>query len=150
MPTTTLPSLSIARHILWLRQGERTTHLHLQKLLYFCHGWTLGYFGEPLMHESEFAWEYGPVEEKVYEEYKSYRSNPIAATEQIPASDLDEDLRDFISTVEFSYRSYSPWDLVRITHEPKSPWFQVVKQFGYGAVIPNDLIQEAFVPPPNA
>ncbi len=144
--TTTLPSIDIARHILWLRQGERTTHLHLQKLLYFCHGWTLGYYGAPLMHEFEFAWEYGPVEPALYQRYKDCVAEPIEEP-SATAADLDPELAQFIRGVETAYRSYGPWDLVRITHEPGSPWFKTVTQFGYGAVIENDLMREFFAPP---
>ena len=123
-------SLDIARHILWLRQGEQTTHLHLQKLLYLCHGWVLGASGDPLIRQPEMAWDYGPVEVDVYRHYRDRGADPLtdpAEAQLSPAS-----LARYIERVEHAYRSYGPWDLVRITHQPGSPWLETVQQFGYG------------------
>ena len=42
------------------------THIEVQKLLYFAHGWMLGIHGEPLVEGNWEAWRYGPVLRDVY------------------------------------------------------------------------------------
>ena len=143
MPEGKYDALDIARHILWLRQGDVTTPLRLQKLIYFCHGWVLGYFDTPLIHQPEMAWEYGPVVERVYDEFKELRASPITG-EAERLAELDPQIERFVGRVERAYRSYTPWDLVKITHEPGSPWYRTVQQFGFGHEIDNSLIRDYF------
>ena len=38
--------------------GVPLTHMKLQKLIYFAHGWHLALYGEPLIDEEIQAWEF--------------------------------------------------------------------------------------------
>ena len=53
------------------RADEReVTKMILNKLIYFAHGWTLGYTGAPLIRHAVEAWKSGPVVHKVADGHK--------------------------------------------------------------------------------
>src|SRR5687767_14250246 len=60
-----------------LRENIPITHLKLQKLLYFAHGWYLALTGEPLFEDKVEAWQFGPVIPPVYHQFKKYGNQPI-------------------------------------------------------------------------
>jgi len=66
-----LPSAAVANYFLdlGLRESIPITPLKLQKLVYFAHGWYLGFTGEPLLNEGIQAWEYGPVIPSLYHDF---------------------------------------------------------------------------------
>ena len=59
--------------------------MHLQKLVYLAHGWTLAVTGDPLVEDRFEAWDYGPVIRKLYDALRSFGSGPI--TRLIEAGD---------------------------------------------------------------
>ncbi len=63
-------ALGIARCLLARahEEDELLSHLKLQKLLYFCQGFTLAMTGKPLFSEAIVAWEHGPVVREVWDE----------------------------------------------------------------------------------
>ena len=115
---------------------EPITQLKLHKLLYFAHGWHLALTGKPLIDETLQAWDYGPVAQSIYHEFKHFRNNEI--TEQ--ALDLqpiegatfrafaptvladDQDTRDLLDRVIAVYGKYTASQLSAMTHEDNSPW----------------------------
>ena len=48
------------------------THMKLQKLLYYCQGFSLVLLGHPLFPEVIEAWLHGPVVPVVYQAFKHY------------------------------------------------------------------------------
>lgn len=60
----------------FLKRGH-PTQMKLHKLLYYAHGWHLGFTGEPLLDEAIEAWAYGPVVPSIYQELKMLGSAPI-------------------------------------------------------------------------
>src|SRR4051812_4161867 len=59
------------------RFGVSVTNLSLQKLVYFCHVWSLIDLRKPLIRHSFEAWEYGPVLQYLYREFKGLGASPI-------------------------------------------------------------------------
>ena len=71
----------LARYLLFLFKEQMkniadeefdVTPMKLQKLLYYCQGYSLALTGRPMFDEEIVAWRYGPVVPSVYQEYKTY------------------------------------------------------------------------------
>jgi uncharacterized phage-associated protein len=81
---------AVANFVLDACSGQRiaVSNLALQKLVYFCHVWTLIEHGRPLIKQRFEAWEYGPVLPYLYREFKAYDRSPITgrATKIDPAN----------------------------------------------------------------
>lgn len=111
------------------------TNLALQKLVYFCHVWSLIGLGSPLVRHKFEAWEFGPVLPYLYRAFKNYDRAPIVgrATQIDPSdgkqrivgynfsSEADSLLRE---TTEF-YSRLRPGDLVELSHAKGGPWHSV-------------------------
>jgi len=98
------------------------TNLHVQKLLYYAQGWTLGHFGRPLFDDSIEAWKLGPVVPDVYRALRKYGDEAIGAGEvQGAAERLTPEDRAIIESVWFGYRKYSAFGLSEQSHREK-PW----------------------------
>ncbi len=73
-------ALAVANSIIEISQKNKSeiTHLKLQKLTYFSHGWYLVLTeGIPLIYEPILAWKYGPVIKSIYDEFKLFGDRPI-------------------------------------------------------------------------
>lgn len=137
----------VAEQILWLRRKADldTTPMHVIKLVYICHGWMLGIHGQCLCNEPAEAWRYGPVIPPVYHKYKSFRNTPITVATVDRSDKFDADQNETISGVVEAYKSYGPWDLSAITHQPGTPWHTVYGDGrGEGAIIPDEVIQDYY------
>ena len=133
-----------AEQILWLRRGTETTPMHVLKLVYISHGWTLGLYGRSLINEPAEAWRYGPVVPSVYHRYKSFRGDPIT-TEPVDRSDaFDEEQRDVIEQVHEVYGDFTALQLSALTHKPGTPWDVTYREYGAGVIIPNELIRDYY------
>lgn len=138
-------SRKVAEQVLWLRDGQETTPMHVIKLGYLCHGWMLGIHARSLLSEPVEAWRYGPVVPSIYHRYKSFRANAIDAELIDRSSDFDDDQKRIISDVVEAYRHYEAWMLSSITHQRGTPWDEIYRQgLGEGAIIPNKLIQRHY------
>ena len=130
--------------------------MKLQKLVYYAHGWYVGFTGNPLIDEPVEAWQYGPVISTLYHEFKKFGSSPI----QSKATDLDptclefvevsppeeEPVKKFLSTVWNSYGKYTGIKLSEMTHASGSPWEKAWRAGGgvKGTDIPFEQIREHF------
>jgi uncharacterized phage-associated protein len=137
------------------RESVPLTPLKLQKLVYFAHGWYMGFTGEPLVHESIQAWEFGPVIPSLYHEFKEFKNNPIT---RYTCSFRPEDLtssemmaaKSLLDRIWSIYSRYTASQLSALSHEPNGPWHQMLGQMPDGHVrvrnmpIPNELIHHFF------
>jgi uncharacterized phage-associated protein len=157
---------SVANHFLELarKDGRQLTHMKLQKLLYFAHGWHLTFFdGEPLVAEGFQAWQYGPVSPSVYDAFRQFGSRPIdepavrvvfgtdgegyALAPVPPISDDDEQTRLHIEKVYRAYKKCTAAQLSAATHVSSSPWARVKEKYPDNDVkvhIDNSIIREFF------
>ena len=102
--------------------GKATSHLALQKLVFYCHAYHLAFLNKPLFDEAVEAWSYGPVIPSVYQKYIGYGSQ-IIAPEDFDRSKIaipQETLR-IMSLVLSRYGAFSPMELVNMTHQ-EQPW----------------------------
>ena len=138
----------VAEQILWTRDSLKlrpTTPMHVIKLTYLSHGWSLGWDSRPLINESVEAWAYGPVIPSLYHRYKSFGADAITAVLNDRSKFFDSDQLETIDFVVDGYRQYSALQLSDLTHQRDTPWDIIVKKHGVGAIIPNELIQEYYV-----
>jgi uncharacterized phage-associated protein len=101
------------------------TPMKLQKLVYFCQGYSLALLEKPLFPEPIEAWEHGPVCPKLYHMLKVYKASPMAAIIDPEKIILGNNEKHLIRMVYDNYRQYSASGLRKITHE-KGPWKEAV------------------------
>src|SRR5262245_29920187 len=72
--TPTYSALAVANYFLDLAKakGLALDPMKLQKMIFFAHGWSLALYDEKLIDEPIQAWQYGPVVQSVYHEFKSF------------------------------------------------------------------------------
>ena len=156
---TPYSALAVANYFLDLAKANRSSldPMKLQKLIYFAHGWHLAlYDGQPLVNEEIQAWQYGPVIQSVYHEFKQFGAEAITKL----ATDIDEsgelvtpripldDARTMalLNKIWEIYSKYSGIQLSHLTHEPNSAWSKARKDnedFKFVG-IKNNEIQEDF------
>ena len=133
--------------------------MKVQKLVYFAHGWHLGYDRGALSAEKVEAWRWGPVFPNLYQSVKKWGNSAIM--EPIRVLEMRDGhfrlTHPRVTAVEsFEYRLIkSVWNtyghmsgiqLSQFTHEEESPW-RVIRDKDPDArssVIPNDLIYRYF------
>ena len=100
---------------------ELISHMKLQKLVYFCQGFSLALLEKPLFTEPIEAWEHGPVCPKLYHLLKGYGASPVASIADPEKIALDENEKLLVKMVYNTYGQYSAAKLRKITHE-EGPW----------------------------
>ena len=121
--------------------------MQIQKLVYFCHGFILGKYGEPLVNQDFVAWEYGPVIPRLYRSLRKYGVKPVRQTiGRVDEVDFDEREELFISDVFAKYGKLRGSALSTLTHLPGSPWFNVYydRRRGPNSVIPESELKNYF------
>ena len=99
---------------------EYITNLKLQKLLYYVQSYSLLLFNRRVFNEKITAWSYGPVVEKVYQEYKEGHANEITLKDE-NVEDISEGLRKVIEMVITTYGGIEATELIDFTHG-EEPW----------------------------
>lgn len=104
-----------------LEEGDGMTHLKLQKLLYYCQGFSIVILGRALFDETIEAWTHGPVVRDLYPLFKKYGNGIIEKFTDGEPSTLTEEEKKLIDEVYEVYGSYSAWKLRNLTHN-ETPW----------------------------
>lgn len=115
--------------------GTPISNLALQKILFFCHGWTMAKLGEPLIKQEFEAWQYGPVLAHVYREFKGFDRAPITgrARRLDPSigiyvearADVSVEVFELVRKVVAFYGALRPGTLVELSHAQDGPWAAV-------------------------
>ena len=154
-----LDGRAIANFVLDLCDANErpVSNLALQKIIYFCHVWSLVKLKKPLVGQKFEAWQFGPVLQYVYREFKDFERDPITTRatrinahtgerEVVPYS-FDEDTEQFLCKVVKAYSNISPGNLVGLSHVKGGPWDAVWNHSGRvnpGMTIDNDSIVEYY------
>ncbi|MDD3922540.1 MAG: DUF4065 domain-containing protein [Endomicrobiaceae bacterium] len=117
---------------------EYITNLKLQKLLYYVQSYSLLLFNRRAFNEKIMAWSYGPVVEKVYQEYKEKHANEITLEDE-NVEDISEGLRKVVEMVITTYGGIEATELIDFTHE-EEPW----EKTKINSEIKIDLIKDYF------
>lgn len=120
------------------------TPLQIIKLVYYCHGWMLGLYNNPLISQPVLAWRYGPVVADVYHALKHYGGKRVTGRMDCPPAEFNEHQEGIIDQVYKIYGKYDGKRLSYLTHREGTPWHQIWSKNGQNSVIPNPLIQEFF------
>jgi uncharacterized phage-associated protein len=133
------------------RRGRKVTNLALQKIVYFCHVWSLMDLGRPLVRHKFEAWEFGPVLPYIYREFKHYDRSPIIgrATQidpfdgkhRVVAYDFDPETDSLLHKITGFYSQLRAGDLVDLSHANGGPWHAVWNHGG--TVNPGMKIEDA-------
>lgn len=143
-----LSAKRVADYIVWLRakEGDVTTNLHVQRLLYYAQAWHLAIYDEPLFPETFEAWAVGPVIPKVYFSFSDYQSRPIDP----PPIDWKppEEFKEHVDEVMETYGGFSSFDLGRIICN-EEPWLSAregleIDEESSSAEISNEKMREFY------
>jgi len=153
-----LPYKATSVAIYFLRLGKRDevsiSHMKLQKLIYFAHGWCLAICGQPLIKERVEAWRYGPVIDSVYQMFRSFGADPITSPSKTSDRDYKELQKDNFTTsllerVWEVYSEYDAYKLSAMTHLRGSPWTETRRcarqENKINGVIDDELMRKYFV-----
>ena len=134
--------LDAARYLIFLSYGRKKyslTLLKLQKLLYLAQGWSYVWDNRPAFIDDFCAWQYGPVNERVYETFKKYGRSEISEMEG-RSRIADESVRETLEAIWLEYGKLTAYDLVELTHS-QTPWKNA---YSNGLRITNISIQTYF------
>ncbi|MDE2731424.1 MAG: DUF4065 domain-containing protein [Bacteroidota bacterium] len=124
---------AVANYFLFLARKDRRTitHLKLQKLIAIAHGYFLALTDHSLFDEPIAPWNFGPVVESLYHEFKRFGHYPISATSirfdhyagkfHNPVV-TDPTAKHVIEWVWKKYGCLTSVQLVEITHAAGTPW----------------------------
>ncbi|MBK5247784.1 MAG: DUF4065 domain-containing protein, partial [Peptostreptococcaceae bacterium] len=121
--------VNVAKYLLTLADGSnnKVNPLKLQKLLYYCEGWTIAITDKELFPGENFqAWLHGPVNVTIYHEFNtSYGMfDPIDTPKAAPLdASVTVEQRAIIDRVFEVYNQYSGSQLEMMTHAEK-PWIE--------------------------
>jgi uncharacterized phage-associated protein len=103
--------------------GDLTTHLKIQKLLYYAEAWTQVLLDKELFEEQIQAWSHGPVVPEVFQEFKSFGWNPLPIPSENAIPTFSKDITDVLEQVFEVYGDISAKKLEDMTHTDK-PWIE--------------------------
>lgn len=138
--------------------NKSLSNMHLQKLVFFAHGYYMALFNRPLVSDRIEAWEFGPVIKDLYHTFKSYGGKPVSAyySTQDPNTgelvfEMVENSQDLtlIRAVFELLRNKTAIELSEITHRKDTPWAAVYhnakgKSGPVSFEIPNSSIKTYF------
>lgn len=141
----------VAKYVLYLNKleteqasDEPTSDIDpmkLQKLLYYCQGYSLGLKGEPLFADAIEAWKYGPVVREVYQEFKKYKGQCIPLDAVLTPPSVDAWTSAVVHMVMSDKCRYSGPALMRMTHN-ETPWKEAKQKIDAENVYPAEEISQ--------
>lgn len=152
----TLTALDVSKLLLSIWPSS---HLKLQKLLYYCYAEFLKRTGSKLFEEPIVSYKYGPVVESVFKEFTPHGSSIIDYEEDgqfIISPKTQAATPSFIKTVTSEngavavdcvidvikkYGDETPYDLVNRTHKKGGPWDRVYSAGRNREITDDSIIQ---------
>lgn len=134
-------------------QNGGLSHMKLQKLVYYCHGWWLSHYDRPFLNERPEVWKFGPVFGGLYRELNGFGWQSISAPQaptfyNAPPLVEDQNVGALIDWVWSRYGGYDAIELSEKTHSPGTPWRLIAEQHDFvvprHTQIPDDLVKQCF------
>lgn len=102
------------------------TNMAILKMLYFAHGLAYPQLRCRLIKDPFYAWGWGPVEKKTYDEFKKYGATAICSisgktNKEQEGIMRDNNLKTFLDSL-LPLAKIDPFVLSRKSHEPGGPW----------------------------
>lgn len=126
-----MPSaIAVAHSFLdFARHEEKLGIVRLHKLVYFAHGWFLGFEdGKPLVDEALEAWAWGPVFPSLYYKLAGHAGEDISQVMDRSPVVSGGETRDFIEMIWKVYRPFRTRQLSAMAHQKGSPWYNTVTE----------------------
>lgn len=136
-----------AKYLLTLddpEDGDLTSNLKLQKLLYYAQGVHLALHGEPLFSARIEAWKHGPVCPPVYSQYKGLGSMPIPRPTDFDPTVVPAKARKTLDEIHRVYGQFSAWRLREMTHS-EPPWKNTYREGVLRLQITHKALKDYFV-----
>jgi uncharacterized phage-associated protein len=136
-------ALDIARYTVskCAKDLNAVSNLSLQKILYWIQGEYYRQTGQFLFADDFRAFPYGPVIQKVYDEYQFSGGSPIYGTKIY--DNIDGNTAKIIDPVIESKSLIPVYKLVGMTHKKGGAW-DLTYQDGSGNIIPKSRIADEF------
>lgn len=127
-----------------LDSGTQVTNMGILKMIYFAHGMAYPRLNRKLIKDPFYAWPWGPVEIKTYEQFKEFGANFITSvsgqtTKEQSAIENDNELKVFLDSF-LPLAKIDPFKLSRKSHEVGGPWFLT----DYYKIIDDKIIESFF------
>ena len=137
--------LDVAKYVLD-HTGQITT-MKLQKLVYYCQAWSLGWDGVPLFEEDFQAWANGPVCQELFERHRGRFVVDAGLLKDIPSYRFDANAVETMDSVLRFYGDKEPQWLSELTHK-EAPWKEARAGIPLGVassrVISKDSMQQYY------
>lgn len=121
MVMNSIQALPLAEFILASYPDKGITPMKLQKLAYYTKVWTLVAGKHTVMADFK-KWDYGPVNQEIYHQYKSFGGDVIPSG-IVAKPDIDEQLEVFFTFILDNYVNFSAFALSAMTHN-EDPWIE--------------------------
>lgn len=134
--------LDVARYVL-NKCGAMTT-MKLEKLVYYCQAWSLGWDEVPLFAEEFEAWANGPVCPQLFNEHRGLFVVSENFLSNLPKYNFtDSELETMNSVIEY-YGDKEPQWLSELTHK-ELPWREARKGIPDGASCNNVIRKDSML-----
>lgn len=121
------------------QKGNSVTNLMLQKLMYFLEAIYMVLEDKNELFEEEFyAWDFGAVNDKLYQKYKEYGNGEIIIDKKII---MDKENEKFIDVLYESFKNYNSYNLVALAYAKGSTWYNLYQKFD-GKIPKNTVIDK--------
>jgi uncharacterized phage-associated protein len=133
---------AIANFVLDVCESEKRsiTNLSLQKIVFFCHAWSLANLGKPLIKHQFEAWQYGPVLQYLYRDFRDFerepitsrakKLNPVTGASEVVPYQFDTETEVLLRKVVGFYARLSAGTLVELSHVEEGPWHRAWNHSG--------------------
>lgn len=151
---TTYTSIDVAKRFLELAEQDDDyiqdiSHMKLQKLVFFAQLMSVRNGIETPLHSDETqAWDYGPVEPKLYKLIKKIDLTNLTLKNKdvfdvfSKAQPIDDtESEEIIQFVWGKFKNWTAVQLSALTHRKSSPWYVVYTKARYG-VIPLSIMHK--------
>ena len=147
-------STEAANELISLSKEKPLTHMHIQKLVYISHGWTLAISDRILTIDDPEAWRFGPVYRLIWDSLRF--AGPYPVTKKIPDADIapysgsthqgwNEEDRKIVDRVYQEYKHLEAFQLSALTHRKGTPWHTLYRKREWqDQYIPSSMIKKHF------
>ncbi len=121
-------------------EGRTLSNLALQKVIYFCHVWSLIDFGTPLVKQKFEAWQFGPVLPYLHRQFKHHekssiigratRINAKTGADEIVQYSFDSEKSEHLQKILSFYTRLNTCHLVELSHVQGGPWDNIWNHSG--------------------
>ncbi len=139
----TIKALTLAEFIVASYPDKGITPMKLQKLAYYTKVWSLVAGKQVIMADFK-KWDFGPVNQDIYHQYKSFGGNVISA-QIVEKPKINEQQESFFKFILDNYVNFSAFALSAMTHD-EDPWVETSQN----AIISDKLIIDYYSKQPFA